>query len=98
MLPGMPDAPILIADRGYDADRFRRELSERGTRPCIPGCSGRCRPICHGKKLYRSRYKIEIMFGRLKGWRRITTDAPIPSCPPSHSPPRRSSGCRDSES
>jgi transposase len=30
-------------------------------------------PIRHGKQLYRARQKIEIMFGRLKDWRRIAT-------------------------
>jgi transposase len=73
MLPAMPAAPVLIADRGYDADWFRQALRDRGTRPCIPGRSGRSRPIRHGKQLYRSRHKIEIMFGRLKDWRRVAT-------------------------
>jgi transposase len=73
MLPVMPDAPVLIADRGYDADWFRQALRARGTRPCIPGRSGRSKPIRHGKKLYRCRHKVEIMFGRLKDWRRIAT-------------------------
>jgi transposase len=73
MLPAMPSAPVLIADRGYDADWFRQALRARGTRPCIPGRLGRSRPIHHGVKLYRERHKIEIMFGRLKDWRRIAT-------------------------
>ena len=66
MLPAMPAAPVLIADRGYDADWFRQALRDRGTRPCIPGRAGRSRPIRHSKQIYRSRHKIEIMFGRLK--------------------------------
>ena len=73
MLPVMPDAPVLIADRGYDADWFRQALRARGTRPCIPGRANRSKPIRHGKQLYRCRHKVEIMFGRLKDWRRIHT-------------------------
>lgn len=73
MPPAMPAAPVPIADRGYDADWFRQALRARGTRPCIPGRAGRSRPIRHGKQLYRARHKIEIMFGRLKDWRRIAT-------------------------
>ena len=73
MLPAMPDAPVLIADRGYDADWFRAALRARGTRPCIPGRANRSTPIRHGKQLYRQRHKVEIMFGRLKDWRRIAT-------------------------
>ena len=67
MLDVMPAAPVLIADRGYDADWFRQALRDRGARPCIPGRSGRA------KQLYRQRHKVEIMFGRLKDWRRIHT-------------------------
>ena len=73
MLPVMPDAPVLIADRGYDADWFRQALRARGTRPCIPGRANRSRLIRHGKQLYRCRHKVEVMFGRLKDWRRVAT-------------------------
>jgi transposase len=37
-----------------------------------PG-SGRSTPVRHGKQLYQQRHKIEIMFGRLKDWRRVAT-------------------------
>ncbi len=45
MLYAMPAASVLIADRGYDADWFRQALRARGTRPCLPGRSGRSKPI-----------------------------------------------------
>lgn len=73
MLPVLPPAPILIADRGYDADWFRRALRSRGIKPCIPARSGRNKAIRHGKALYKLRYKIEVMFGRIKDWRRVAT-------------------------
>jgi len=73
MLPVMPAAPVLIADRGCDADWFRQALRSRGTQPCIPGRKGRTTPICHGKQLYRCRHKIENRLGRLKDWRRVVT-------------------------
>lgn len=73
MLPVRPDAPVLIADRGYDADWFRQALRARGNRPCIPGRANGSRPIRHGKHLYRCRHKVEIMFGQLKDCRRIYT-------------------------
>ena len=41
----------------------------RGVKPCIPGRKSRGKPIKHKKR----RYRIEIMFGRLKDWRRIAT-------------------------
>ncbi len=58
----MPGAKALLADRGYDADWFRDALALRANRKI---------PISHDPILYRQRHKIEIIFGRLKDWRRI---------------------------
>jgi transposase len=71
MLSVLPPASVLIADRGYDADWFRQALRGQGIKPCIPARSGRLTPNRHDKVLYRLRHKIEIMFGRLKDWRRV---------------------------
>ena len=73
MLDALPKAAELIADRGYDADWFRKALAQRGTTACIPSKSNRKVVIPHDATLYRQRHKIEIMFGRLKDWRRIHT-------------------------
>jgi putative transposase len=73
MLPVMPQAPVLIGDRGYDANLFHQALRSRGIRPCIPGRKGRSQAIRHGKQLYRCHHKIENMFGKLKDWRRVAT-------------------------
>ena len=73
MPPIMPAAPVLIADRGYDAGWLRQALRARSTRPRIPGRADRSTPIRHGKRFHRARDEIEIMFGRLKDWRRIHT-------------------------
>jgi hypothetical protein len=43
------------------------------TAACIPSKANRKVPIPHDAALYRQRYRIEIMFGRLKDWRRIHT-------------------------
>ncbi len=72
MLPRLPiGARELIADRGYDSARFRDALTTRGIAPCIPSTRSRKVPIPHDAALYRQRHRIEIMFGRLKDWRRI---------------------------
>jgi transposase len=72
MLPRLPTgAQELIADRGYDSARFREALITRGITPCIPSTRSRKQPIPHDATLYRQRHRIEIMFGRLKDWRRI---------------------------
>ena len=64
---------ILLADRGYDADWFRDALQARGITPCIPGRKTRTEPIRYDKRRYKRRNRIEIMFGRLKDWRRVAT-------------------------
>lgn len=73
MFDALPKAKQLIADKRYDADWFRQALAERGTAACIPSKSNRKVPIPYDAALYRQRHKIEIMFGRLKDWRRIHT-------------------------
>ncbi|RCW84111.1 DDE family transposase [Paracoccus lutimaris] len=42
-------------------------------RPCIPGRRSRRKAVCYDKRRYKRRNRIEIMFGRLKDWRRIAT-------------------------
>lgn len=71
LLPALPEADVLIADRGYDSDRFREALNALGIEPCIPGRSNRKIPVPYDASLYRQRNRIERMFGRLKDWRRI---------------------------
>ncbi len=73
MFDALPKAKELIGDKGYDGDWFRDALTERGTAPCIPSKSNRKVAIPHDPVLYRERHKVEIMFGRLKDWRRIHT-------------------------
>jgi len=73
VLPALPPARELLADRGYDSNRFRDALLERGITPCIPSTRSRKIQIPYDKLLYRQRYRIENMFGRLKDWRRIAT-------------------------
>ena len=63
----------LVADRGYDFDRFRRSLRQGGTKPVIPGRIHRKRKIKHDKRRYRDRWRIEAAFCRLKDFRRIAT-------------------------
>jgi transposase len=71
LLHTLPDGGELLADRGYDARWFRSALLDKGITPCIPSQKNRKQPAQYDKELYKQRYKIEIMFGRLKDWRRI---------------------------
>ena len=67
----IPDA--LLADKGYDADAIRADLSKRHIGPVIRGRSNRRVKIEHDRTLYKQRNRIERMFGRLKINRAIAT-------------------------
>jgi len=73
LLDGLARAKHMLADRGYDADWFRKGLMDKGITPCIPSRKGRKVPIPHDEQRYKDRNKVEIMFGRLKDWRRVVT-------------------------
>ena len=73
LLSGLPSADWLLADRGYDADWFREALKDKGIKPYIPWRKSRGKPIKLDKRRYKRRNRIEIMFGRLKDWRRVAT-------------------------
>ena len=45
MLPAMPRAKELLADKGYDADWFREALANRKIAACNPSKSNRKAPI-----------------------------------------------------
>lgn len=73
LLSSFPEADVLLADRGYDADWFRYALKNRGITPCIPGRKSRDKTVRYDRRRYRRRSRIEMMSGRLKDWRRVTT-------------------------
>lgn len=88
LLDKLPKAKQLLADRGYDADWFRKELKDKGISPCIPPRKKRKNPADYDKDLYRQRHRIENMFGRIKDWsasRHDTIDALTHSSPQSSS-------------
>jgi transposase len=95
LLSSLPDVDWLLGDRGYDADWFREALKDKGIRACIPGRKQRKKPVKYDKRRYKRRNRIEIMFGRLKDWRRVQpamTGAPRSSCQPSPSQPSSYTG------
>ena len=63
----------LLADRAYDCNDFRDELSARGTTAVIPGKKNRLKPIKHDRHIYKERNFVERFFNRIKGFRRIAT-------------------------
>lgn len=67
-------ADVLIADKGYDADkRVRAVLAQAGKTAVIPPRRNRKNPACYDKELYKKRHRIENFFSRLKDFRAIAT-------------------------
>ena len=73
LYPSLPPAETLIADKGYDSDEFREALTARNIKACIPPKRNRKIQHAFDKQIYKTRHKIENMFGKLKDWRRIHT-------------------------
>lgn len=73
LVNSLPSADWLLEDRGYDADWFHEALIDKGIRPCTPGRKSRDKPVRYDKRRYKRRNRIEIMFERLKDWRRVAT-------------------------
>ena len=63
----------LLADKGYDGDRFRERLLIRRVLPIIPARSNRKVPEHPDYHRYRDRNRVGRMFGKLKQQRRIVT-------------------------
>lgn len=64
---------VLIADRGYDADRIRNAVIASGGSTVIPTRRGRKNPVHIDRFAYALRNRIERTFGRLKNARRMAT-------------------------
>lgn len=58
----------LLADRGYDYDKYRRELRKRGVKPIIAR-----RGAEHGSGLGKERWVVERSFAWLHNFRRLRT-------------------------
>lgn len=58
----------LLADRGYDHDKYRRELRKRGVKPIIAR-----RGTEHGSGLGKERWVVERSFAWLHNFRRLRT-------------------------
>jgi transposase len=57
---------MLVADRGYDHEKYRRRLRARGIRPMIAR-----RGVAHGSGLGRQRWPVERTLAWLHQYRRL---------------------------
>lgn len=63
----------VLADKGYDSDKLRSTIRDKGAKPVIPGRKSRKRKIRFDKRRYKSRWMVEAVFCRLKDFRRVAT-------------------------
>lgn len=73
MTSDLREGEELLADKAYDVDALRKEMTERGVAVCIPPKSNRRKPATYDKETYKRRHHVENFFQRAKRCRRIGT-------------------------
>ncbi len=73
MADNLPSPSVLLADRGYDADKIRDGMEGRNVLPVIPMRKSRKKRIGVDRSLYRLRNLVERCFNKLKNARRVAT-------------------------
>ena len=63
----------LIADKGFDNDRFRAELAAAEVDVVIPFASRTAEIIAYDENAYGLRYLIECFINKIKHYRRVAT-------------------------
>lgn len=74
LIAKLPDAKAIVADKGYDSECIREQITKKGARAVIP----RKRNSLKGNAdmdwcLYRYRHLVENAFARLKQYRAVAT-------------------------
>jgi transposase len=72
LIEGLP-AQVIMADTAYDADHFRRAITEKGALAVIPNNPSRASKHPLDPHLYAQRHLVECCFSRLKQFRRVAT-------------------------
>jgi putative transposase len=62
---------VVIADRGYDSNEFRRALEGNNNTAILPGRRNRKEQIVYDQEKYKKRVLIERIFGKFKENRRL---------------------------
>jgi transposase len=73
LLAGLKNCAVVIADKGYDADRVRAHIRAQGAIPNIANRANRKKKFRWKKTIYRKRNQVERFFNKLKQFRRIAT-------------------------
>jgi len=64
---------LIIADKGYDSDKFIKWIKERGGAIVIPSRTTARNPRNTDWHIYKERHLIENLFRKLKNYRRFAT-------------------------
>lgn len=64
---------FFLADKAYDIDSFRENLTDDGIKVVIPSKKNRLNPITHDPHIYKERNIVERFFQKIKRFRRIAT-------------------------
>ena len=64
---------LILADKGYDSDKFVHWIKERGGIPVIPSRNSARQPRETDWHTYKERHLIENLFLKLKNHRRFST-------------------------
>lgn len=70
LIEGIRDTNI-IADKGYDSDKFRKQIEKQNCICTIPPRKNRKIQHEYDKEVYKERHLIECFFGKLKHFRRV---------------------------
>ena len=63
----------LLADKGYDSNRFRDVIAAAGAEVVMPSNRSRSLAIAYDKEVYKDRNLVERFFNKIKHFRRIAT-------------------------
>ena len=74
LIARLPDAKVIVADKGYDSEYIREQITKKGARAVIP----RKRNSVKGNAdmdggLYKYRRLVKNAFARLKQYRAVAT-------------------------
>jgi len=72
LLAAVPEeAKAVVADKGYDSNRFVERVMARAMAAVIPPRDNRKEKRQYDKHVYKERHLIECFFGKIKHYRRI---------------------------
>jgi transposase len=73
MLTALPSDGILLADRGYDSDALRAQITEQGAYANIRPLDNRVDKPAFSPRVYKLRNRVERFFNRIKHFRAVAT-------------------------